>query len=296
MWSVDGEDRKMSRSFVVKLSGWFSFSFQWKVFARNAHLQISLATSWQLLSSDFPLVVSWVNMPGSQNFATLAIHAGQDPRKWTHGSVIPPVVLATTYFQSSPANPIGGYEYSRSGNPTRECLETALAAIEGASYGLAFSSGLATTQPILQAFVKSGKAIMSGLVLGTLRYLCPPKWTFVVLVQMTSWTTSTVTSSACRRTTKWSTTSTMDSPGLNSRTSQKMSRETSLVTSLPRWKRNPMMIHMDTLHLWLSRGHIGKMGLAKKLMDQSARAMAECFKAKYVSLHVRKSNRAALHL
>lgn len=103
-------------------------------------------------------------MSGTQNFATLAIHAGQDPEKWTHGAVIPPVVLATTYFQSSPANPIGGYEYSRSGNPTRECLETALAAVEGAAYGLTFCSGLATTQSILQSFVKSGKPIMSSLV------------------------------------------------------------------------------------------------------------------------------------
>lgn len=53
--------------------------------------------------------------------------------------------------------------------------------------------------------------------------------------------------------------------------------------------------HGHITSLAVKRSH-RKMGLARKLMDQSARAMAECFKAKYVSLHVRKSNRAALHL
>ena len=73
-------------------------------------------------------------MNSSQGIGTTAIHAGQSPKQWTHGAVIPPISLSTTFYQPSPAQPIK-YEYSRSGNPTRECLETALAALEGAKYG-----------------------------------------------------------------------------------------------------------------------------------------------------------------
>ncbi|XP_015109566.1 cystathionine gamma-lyase [Diachasma alloeum] len=85
-------------------------------------------------------------MPTStkEGFATKAIHAGQDPLQWTHCSVIPPIVMSTTYRQDGPAQH-RGFEYGRSGNPTRTVLETCLAAIENGKHGLAFSSGLGAT-------------------------------------------------------------------------------------------------------------------------------------------------------
>lgn len=80
-------------------------------------------------------------------FETLAIHAGQGPDSLT-GAVVPPVSLATTFAQKAVGDNTG-YEYSRSGNPTRAALETALAALEGAARGLAFSSGLAAEDAVL---------------------------------------------------------------------------------------------------------------------------------------------------
>ena len=75
-------------------------------------------------------------------FETRAIHAGQrsDPQ---NGAVMTPVYFTTTFEQDAPAKPRGGYEYSRSGNPTRTALEQNLAALEGGDWGLAFASGLA---------------------------------------------------------------------------------------------------------------------------------------------------------
>jgi cystathionine gamma-synthase len=80
-------------------------------------------------------------------FETLAIHAGQgsDP---TSGAVVPPVSVATTFAQSA-VGEHAGYDYSRSGNPTRAALETCLSALEGAAGGLAFASGLAAEDAVL---------------------------------------------------------------------------------------------------------------------------------------------------
>jgi cystathionine gamma-synthase len=74
-------------------------------------------------------------------FETLAIHAGQDPDPAT-GAVVTPIYQTSTYAQEA-VGEHKGYEYSRSGNPTRTALERCLAALEGAAHGLAFSSGLA---------------------------------------------------------------------------------------------------------------------------------------------------------
>merc|ERR1739848_137918 len=68
-----------------------------------------------------------------EKFATNAIHVGQDPEKWKSRMVVPPITLSTTFKQLVPGE--GQYEYSRSGNPTRDCLEECLAAIEGGSHG-----------------------------------------------------------------------------------------------------------------------------------------------------------------
>lgn len=105
----------------------------------------------------------------SDHFATKAIHAG--PHSDVHGSVIEPISLSTTFKQHSPANPIGEYEYSRSQNPNRHNLENAIAVLENAQYGLAFSSGSATTAIILQSLPQGSHAVSIGDVYGgTHRY------------------------------------------------------------------------------------------------------------------------------
>jgi cystathionine beta-lyase/cystathionine gamma-synthase len=70
---------------------------------------------------------------------TLAVHAGQPPDP-VSGAVMTPIVLASTFAQSAPGEH-QGYEYSRSGNPTRNALEGCVAALEGGRHGFAFSSG-----------------------------------------------------------------------------------------------------------------------------------------------------------
>jgi cystathionine gamma-synthase len=81
-------------------------------------------------------------------FETRAIHAGQEPDPHT-GAIIPPISLATTFVQEA-VGKHRGYEYSRSGNPTRSALETCLASLEGARHGLAFASGLAAEDALLR--------------------------------------------------------------------------------------------------------------------------------------------------
>jgi cystathionine gamma-synthase len=86
--------------------------------------------------------------PPGWGFETLAIHAGQEPDPRT-GAVVPPISLATTFAQRAAGEP-GGYEYSRTGNPTRSALETCVAALEGAEHGVAFASGLAAEDAVLR--------------------------------------------------------------------------------------------------------------------------------------------------
>src|SRR5262245_34714446 len=78
-----------------------------------------------------------------QGFSTTAIHAGQDADPAT-GATVVPIYATSTYTQEAPGHH-KGYEYSRTGNPTRTALETCLAALEGGEHGLAFASGLAAT-------------------------------------------------------------------------------------------------------------------------------------------------------
>ena len=75
-------------------------------------------------------------------FETQAIHAGQDPDPLT-GSVVPPIYQTSTYKQDGVGGLRGGYEYSRTANPTRTALETLMAKLEGAHSAFAFSSGMA---------------------------------------------------------------------------------------------------------------------------------------------------------
>jgi cystathionine gamma-synthase len=81
-------------------------------------------------------------------FETRAIHAGQEPDRTT-GAVVPPITLATTFAQRA-VGEHSGYEYARSGNPTRTALETCLASLEEARHGLAFGSGLAAEDALLR--------------------------------------------------------------------------------------------------------------------------------------------------
>lgn len=92
-------------------------------------------------------------------FETMAIHAGQEADRLT-GAVTVPVYQTSTYKQDGIGKTRGGYEYSRTGNPTRAALETALAALEGGSYGLSFSSGLAAIAAVLE-LLKPGDHVLA---------------------------------------------------------------------------------------------------------------------------------------
>ncbi|NRA74839.1 MAG: cystathionine gamma-synthase, partial [Planctomycetes bacterium] len=92
-------------------------------------------------------------------FETRAIHAGQEPDPVT-GAIMTPVYLTSTYQQETPGEH-KGFEYSRTGNPTRAALEKNLAALEGARHGLCFASGLAATDAVLN-LLKSGDHVVAG--------------------------------------------------------------------------------------------------------------------------------------
>lgn len=92
-------------------------------------------------------------------FETRAIHAGQDPDPTT-GAVVPPLSLSTTFAQDG----VGGhrgFDYARSGNPTRAALEAAVASLEGARHGFAFASGLAAEDNVLR-LLSPGDRILLG--------------------------------------------------------------------------------------------------------------------------------------
>ena len=93
-------------------------------------------------------------------FATKTIHAGQkaDP---TTGAIMTPIYQTSTYTQSAPGNH-KGFEYSRTGNPTRDALEKNLAALENGKYGLCFGSGLAAIDAIIK-FISERIVILQGV-------------------------------------------------------------------------------------------------------------------------------------
>jgi len=94
-----------------------------------------------------------------QRLDTLAIHAGQRPDP-VHAAVMMPIVLSTTFAQAAPGEP-KRFDYSRSGNPTREALESCLAALEGGQFGFAFASGSAATLTLLN-LLRPGDHVVSG--------------------------------------------------------------------------------------------------------------------------------------
>lgn len=90
---------------------------------------------------------------------TLAIHAGQAPDPRT-GAVVPPIYQVSTYAQDGVGGLRGGYEYSRSGNPTRHALEECLAALEGGARALAFASGMAAEDCLLRTVCGPGDDVL----------------------------------------------------------------------------------------------------------------------------------------
>ena len=101
-------------------------------------------------------------------FETKAIHSGQEPDPTT-GATITPIYQTSTFTQDA-LGKHKGYEYSRTGNPTRTALETALAALENGKHGMCFASGLAATTTVL-CTLQAGDEILAGddLYGGTIR-------------------------------------------------------------------------------------------------------------------------------
>jgi cystathionine gamma-synthase len=93
-------------------------------------------------------------------FSTRAIHVGQDPEP-TSGAVTVPVFQTSTFAQEA-VGKHKGYEYGRTGNPTRTALESALAALEGAAFGVSFASGLAAEDAILRLLVPGDHVVMGN--------------------------------------------------------------------------------------------------------------------------------------
>ena len=93
-----------------------------------------------------------------RRFATRAVHAGLTPDPYTRG-VVPAIHQATTYVQPAPGEFVEDYDYSRSANPTRAALETALSELEG-GFGTAFSSGMAAEHALITAACNAGDHIV----------------------------------------------------------------------------------------------------------------------------------------
>ena len=92
-------------------------------------------------------------------FETRAIHAGYEPDAAT-GAVIPPIYATSTYKQDGVGGLRGGYEYSRSANPTRTALEANIAALEEGERGFAFASGLAAEDTLVRALCRPGDHVV----------------------------------------------------------------------------------------------------------------------------------------
>ena len=93
------------------------------------------------------------------SFETLAIHAGQEPDPLT-GAVVPPIYQVSTFAQDGVGGSRGGYEYSRSANPTRTALAECLAALEEGAAALAFASGLAAEDCLLRTVCSPGDRVL----------------------------------------------------------------------------------------------------------------------------------------
>lgn len=110
-----------------------------------------------------------------RRFETLTVHAGFDSDPTT-GAVVPGIELAATFEQDAVGQPRNGYEYSRTGNPTREVLERAVAELEGGTHGVAFASGLAATQNLLYLLEPGQRILLADDVYGGTWRLAKKVW------------------------------------------------------------------------------------------------------------------------
>lgn len=94
---------------------------------------------------------------------TLSVHSGTFTD--SHGAVMPPIYATSTFAQPAPGQHTG-YEYSRSGNPTRHALETAIADLENGTRGYAFASGLAAISTVLELLDKDSHLVAVDDVYG----------------------------------------------------------------------------------------------------------------------------------
>jgi cystathionine gamma-synthase len=111
----------------------------------------------------------------TDRFETLAVHAGAEPDEIS-GGVSPSIQMSATFRQDGVGRPRRGYEYGRSGNPTREALEAAIAELEGGTHGLAYASGLAATQNMLYLLEPGDRLILSDDAYGGTWRLASKVW------------------------------------------------------------------------------------------------------------------------
>jgi len=111
----------------------------------------------------------------TDRFETLAVHAGAEPDEIS-GGVSPSIQMSTTFRQDGVGRPRHGFEYGRSGNPTRQALEAAIASLEGGTHGLAYASGLAATQNLLYLLDPGDRLILSDDAYGGTWRLASKVW------------------------------------------------------------------------------------------------------------------------
>jgi len=116
-----------------------------------------------------------VSDSGKHHFETLAVHAGfeSDP---TTGAVVPAIQPSATFEQDAVGSPRSGYEYARTGNPTRDVLERAVAELEGGAHGIAFASGMAATQNLLYLLDPGQRILLGNDVYGGTWRLAQKVW------------------------------------------------------------------------------------------------------------------------
>ena len=106
-----------------------------------------------------------MEVSGTHDFGTRAIHAGQRPDPST-GAIMTPIYQTSTFVQQSPGKIIGEYDYSRAANPTRAALEANIANLEGGKHGLCFSSGVAATGAVIHLLSSGDKVLLGDDVYG----------------------------------------------------------------------------------------------------------------------------------
>lgn len=103
--------------------------------------------------------------PGEKRFETLTVHAGHEPDAES-GAVVPAIQPSATFQQDAVGSPRGGFEYARTGNPTRNALESAIAELEGGTHGVAFASGMAATQALFYRLGPGDRLLLGDDVYG----------------------------------------------------------------------------------------------------------------------------------